>query len=213
MTGHALPQVAEAIARQAERGITTMLPTADATWVARRARPAVPAPVVADGDDGDRRQPLRAALRPPPHRASEDLRVRLVLPRHGRRDARRSLDATGDVVARPGSIGPQVDPALTTRVVPFNDLDALEAALAHGDVAAVLMEPALTNIGIVLPDPGYHDARARAHPPVRRVARSSTRRTRSVPVPAAAPRRGSSTPTSSSSASRSPAGCRPRRTG
>jgi glutamate-1-semialdehyde 2,1-aminomutase len=49
-------------------------------------------------------------------------------------------------------------PALTTRVVPFNDLDALDAALAHGDVAAVLMEPALTNIGIVLPRPGYHDA-------------------------------------------------------
>ncbi len=47
---------------------------------------------------------------------------------------------------------------MTTRVVPFNDLDALEAALAHGDVAALLMEPALTNIGIVLPDAGYHDA-------------------------------------------------------
>jgi glutamate-1-semialdehyde 2,1-aminomutase len=46
---------------------------------------------------------------------------------------------------------------MTTRVVPFNDLDALDAALAHGDVAAVLMEPALTNIGIVLPDTGYHD--------------------------------------------------------
>ena len=67
------------------------------------------------------------------------------------------LDAAGNVIARPGSIGPQVDPALTTRVVPFNDLDALDAALAHGDVAAVLMEPALTNIGIVLPEPGYLD--------------------------------------------------------
>jgi glutamate-1-semialdehyde 2,1-aminomutase len=67
------------------------------------------------------------------------------------------LDAAGHVIARPGSIGPQVDPALTTRVVQFNDLDALGAALAHGDVAAVLMEPALTNIGIVLPEPGYLD--------------------------------------------------------
>jgi glutamate-1-semialdehyde aminotransferase len=67
------------------------------------------------------------------------------------------LDAVGNVVARPGSIGPQVDPALTTRVVPFNDVEALDAALAHGDVAAVLMEPALTNIGIVLPEPGFHD--------------------------------------------------------
>ena len=61
------------------------------------------------------------------------------------------------MISRPGAIGPQVDPASTTRVVPFNDLDALERALAHGDVAALLMEPALTNIGIVLPDPGYLD--------------------------------------------------------
>ena len=63
----------------------------------------------------------------------------------------------GEVVPRPGSLGPQVDPALTTRVVPFNDLAALDAALAHGDVACVLMEPALTNIGIVLPEPDYLD--------------------------------------------------------
>ncbi len=68
------------------------------------------------------------------------------------------LGPRGDVVSRPGAIGPQVDPAVTTRVVPFNDLDALDAALGHGDVAALLMEPALTNIGIVLPHAGYHDA-------------------------------------------------------
>ena len=46
---------------------------------------------------------------------------------------------------------------LTSRVAEFNDLDGLERELAHGDVAAVLMEPALTNIGIVLPEPGYLD--------------------------------------------------------
>ena len=49
-------------------------------------------------------------------------------------------------------------PALTTKVVEWNDADALEAALAPGDVACVLAEPALTNIGIVLPEPGFHDA-------------------------------------------------------
>ena len=54
--------------------------------------------------------------------------------------------------------GPPVDPATTTKVVEFNDLAALEEALAPGDVACVLAEPALTNIGIVLPEPGYHDA-------------------------------------------------------
>jgi len=42
--------------------------------------------------------------------------------------------------------------------VEINDLEGLEAALAHGDVAACLFEPALTNIGIVLPEPGYHEA-------------------------------------------------------
>jgi glutamate-1-semialdehyde 2,1-aminomutase len=68
------------------------------------------------------------------------------------------LGPGGAVVPRPGSMGPPVDPALTTRVVPFNDVGALDAALAHGDVACLLMEPALTNIGIVHPEPGYHDA-------------------------------------------------------
>jgi glutamate-1-semialdehyde 2,1-aminomutase len=64
----------------------------------------------------------------------------------------------GRVVAREGNLGPPVDPALTTRVVEFNDLAALEAALEHGDVACVLAEPALTNVGIVHPEPGFHPA-------------------------------------------------------
>ena len=55
-------------------------------------------------------------------------------------------------------MGPPVDPALTTKVVPFNDVDALAAALAPGDVACVLAEPAMTNIGIIHPEPGYLDA-------------------------------------------------------
>ncbi|MGH6928921.1 MAG: transaminase, partial [Dongiaceae bacterium] len=59
---------------------------------------------------------------------------------------------------KPGNVGPAIDPALTTKVVEINDVPALERALALGDVACVLIEPALTNIGIVLPDPGYHDA-------------------------------------------------------
>ena len=59
---------------------------------------------------------------------------------------------------KPGSVGPAVDPTLTTKVIEFNDVDALRKALADGDVAAVLAEPALTNIGIVPPSPGYHDA-------------------------------------------------------
>jgi glutamate-1-semialdehyde 2,1-aminomutase len=61
----------------------------------------------------------------------------------------------GATISRPGNVGPPVPLAHTTRVAEYNDLDGLEQALAHGDVAAVLMEPALTNIGIVLPQPGY----------------------------------------------------------
>ena len=69
-----------------------------------------------------------------------------------------TLREDGSVGLRAGNVGPPVDPALTTKVVELNDLDALEAALAPGDVACVLAEPALTNIGIVLPEPGFHDA-------------------------------------------------------
>ena len=69
-----------------------------------------------------------------------------------------TLDADGVVRARSGNLGPPVDPAVTTRVVEFNDVDALERELARGDVALVLAEPALTNIGIVHPEPGFHDA-------------------------------------------------------
>ncbi|MEU6467122.1 transaminase [Streptomyces sp. NPDC046976] len=61
----------------------------------------------------------------------------------------------GEGSARPGNVGAPCEVTLTSRVAEFNDLAALERELAHGDVAAVLMEPALTNIGIVLPEPGY----------------------------------------------------------
>ncbi|MEP7194654.1 MAG: transaminase [Actinomycetota bacterium] len=61
----------------------------------------------------------------------------------------------GEGMSRPGNVGEPVDVTLTSRVAEFNDLDGLERQLAHRDVAAVLMEPALTNIGIVLPEPGY----------------------------------------------------------
>lgn len=45
---------------------------------------------------------------------------------------------------------------MTTKVVEFNDIAALEAALVEGDVAAVLAEPVMTNIGIIHPEPGFH---------------------------------------------------------
>src|SRR5271154_3615969 len=69
-----------------------------------------------------------------------------------------TLDRNGKADARRGNIGPPVNPAVTTKVVEFNDLVALERALAPGDVACVLAEPAMTNVGIVHPEPGFHAA-------------------------------------------------------
>ena len=131
---------------------------------------------------------------------------------HGTVDETLAVLDGGRVVPRPGAMGPQVDVAATTAVVPFNDLDALDRRLAEGDVACLLMEPALTNIGIVLPDDGYLDGGPRDHPPARRAAGHrrdphALRRAR-----AAARRRGVSSPTCWSSASRSPAASRWRRT-
>ena len=65
------------------------------------------------------------------------------------------LDEQGLAQAREGLVGPAVDPTETTRVAEFNEIDSVRSILEHGDVACLLMEPALTNIGIVLPEPGF----------------------------------------------------------
>jgi glutamate-1-semialdehyde 2,1-aminomutase len=77
---------------------------------------------------------------------------------HGTVDETFATLVHGSVHSRPGNLGPPIDPALTTRVVEFNDVPGLEAALAHGDVACVLAEPVMTNVGIIHPEPGYHAA-------------------------------------------------------
>lgn len=66
-----------------------------------------------------------------------------------------TLDSSGKTVSREGNIGAPIELDKTTRVVPFNDLDAMKKALQKNDVAAILMEPAMTNVGIVLPLDGY----------------------------------------------------------
>ena len=154
MTGHGLPQVADAVADRARRGITTMLPSDDAIWVADELerRFGLPSWQLAMTATDANRFVLRFAR----HLTGRPKICVMDWCYHGTVDETLViLDEEGNVVSRPGAIGPQVDPAVTTRVVPFNDLDALDAALAHGDVACLLMEPALTNIGIVLPQAGY----------------------------------------------------------
>ncbi len=157
MCGHAPPATVEAIAAQAARGITTMLPTEDAVAVGRElaSRFGLPLWQLAMSATDANRFALRIA------REITGRSKVLVFSwcYHGTVDETFAiLGDDGTVQARPGSVGPQVDVAETTVVVEFNDIPALEAALRTGEVACVLAEPALTNIGIVLPDPGFLDA-------------------------------------------------------
>ena len=156
MTGHALPQVADAISERARTGITTMLPSADAVWVAEELarRFGLPTWQLAMSATDANRFVLRFAryLTGRPRVAVMDWCY------HGTVDETLAVLDGDRVVARPGALGPQVAVSETTAVVPFNDAEALDRRLAQGDVACLLMEPALTNIGIVLPDPGYLDA-------------------------------------------------------
>ena len=157
MAGHSPEATIRAITnRMATRGgITTMLPTADAEWVAEELARRFGLPLWSfslTATDANRWAIRLARL------ATGKPKI-LVFSYcyHG------SVDETFIIVgpdglpmSRPGNIAPGQDPRETTRVVEWNDLEALERELAHNDVAAILMEPALTNIGIVLPQPGFH---------------------------------------------------------
>jgi glutamate-1-semialdehyde 2,1-aminomutase len=152
MTGHGRGGLAAAAGQS-----TTMLPSEDASWVAdelHRRFGMAKWQLTTSATDAN-----RFVLRFARHITRRPKIAVIDWCYHGTVDETLAvLGPDGEVISRPGAVGPQVDPAVTTRVVPFNDLDALDAALAHGDVAALLMEPALTNIGIVLPQPGYHEA-------------------------------------------------------
>ncbi len=156
MTGHAPAATVEAVSRQMARGATLMLPTEDAIHV---------------GEELQRRFGLRywqvAITATDANRFSIRL-ARQITGRpyilvynwcyHGSVDETFISIKDGVAGPRHGNIGPPVDPAVTTKVIEFNDIPALEAALAPGDVACVLAEPAMTNIGIIHPQPGYLEA-------------------------------------------------------
>ena len=157
MAGHGPAPTIAAVERQLRRGITHMLPTEDATWVGQELtrRFGVGSWQFALSASDANRWSLRIARQ-------LTGRSKVVVHDHcyhGSVDeAIAMLGDDGSVVPVRGSVGPQVDVAETTRVVEFNDISGLEAALADRQVAAVLIEPALTNVGIVLPEPGYLDA-------------------------------------------------------
>jgi glutamate-1-semialdehyde 2,1-aminomutase len=156
MTGHSPEPAVRAVAEQARRGITLMLPSEDALWVGEELgrRFGLPYWQFALTATDANRFAIRLA------RAVTGRPKILVFNwcYHGTVDETFATLVDGRVREREWNVGAPVDPAETTRVVEFNDVEALERELAHGDVACVLAEPALTNIGIVLPQPGYHAA-------------------------------------------------------
>ena len=154
MTGHSPKATVEAINAQLKRGLTAMLPTEDAVIVASELARRFGLPLwqfTVTATDANRHVIRYSRL------ITERSKI-IVIDKcyHGSVDETfATLDDAGNTIKRPGNLGAPVDLAETTRVVEFNNLAAMEAALAHGDVAAILMEPAMTNIGIVLPDDGY----------------------------------------------------------
>ncbi|HET8592115.1 MAG TPA: aspartate aminotransferase family protein [Solirubrobacterales bacterium] len=156
MTGHSPPPTAAAVAERAARGITLMLPTDDASRVAEELarRFGLPRWQFALTATDANRFALRLAR-------AITARPRILVYAwcyHGTVDESFAIEVEGETRSRPDNIGPPVDPSVTTRAIEWNDVDALARALAPGDVACVLAEPAMTNGGIVLPDPAYHEA-------------------------------------------------------
>jgi glutamate-1-semialdehyde 2,1-aminomutase len=154
MFGHSPPVIAQAIAAQASRGLTCMLPAATSAAVGEALAEVFGLPwwqLTQTATDANRAV-LRLA------RAATGRRRILVFNHcyHG------SVDETlvvlgegGRTLPRPGQIGASLDATASTVVVEFNDVGALQSALQGGDIACVLAEPVMTNAGMVLPAPGF----------------------------------------------------------
>ncbi|MCO5080375.1 MAG: aspartate aminotransferase family protein [Rhizobiaceae bacterium] len=154
MFGHSPAPVARALRRQAGRGLTYMLPSEDALAVGKllTATFGLPYWQIATTATDANRFALRVA------RAVTGRAKILVFNGcyHGAVDETMVRLADGRPVNRPGLAGEFRDLTRDTRIVEFNDLPALEKALAPGDVACVMTEPVLTNCCMVLPAPGFH---------------------------------------------------------
>ena len=157
MFGHSPPAVARAVAAQASRGLTVMLPDARIASIGARLTQLFGLPhwqITQTATDAN-----RAVLR----RARQITGRQKILVfdgcYHGTVDETMvALGEDGLVRSRAGQVGPAHDPRATTVVVEFNDLPAVEAALGRGDIACVLAEPVMTNAGMVLPQPGFLEA-------------------------------------------------------
>jgi glutamate-1-semialdehyde 2,1-aminomutase len=157
MIGHAVEPAVRAITEYVQKGTTLMLPTEDAVWVAEELnrRFGMKYWQFSTSATDANRFALRLCR-------EVTKRPKVVVYNwcyHGTVDETVAVidEKTGKTVAKEGSLGPQCDPAITTKVIEWNDVEALENALKDRDVAAVLAEPVMTNCGIVHPIPGYHD--------------------------------------------------------
>ena len=156
MAGHSPGPTVDAVTRRMgeQGGITTMLPTADAEWVGAELTRRFGLPLwsfTLTATDAN-----RWAIRLARLATGRSKVLTFAYCYHGSVDEAFAVPGPdGSAVPRAGLVGAPVPVSETTRVAEFNDLAGVEAQLAHGDVAAVLTEPALTNIGIVLPEPGF----------------------------------------------------------
>src|SRR5690348_400456 len=156
MTGHSPSPTVSAVQQQVGRGLTLMLPSEDALFVSEELQKRFGlaywqfALTATDAN--------RFSIRLARHITARPKILVFNWCYHGTVDESFITLADGVAKARRGNIGPAVDPSVTTTVVEFNDLSALEASLKREDIACVLAEPALTNVGIVLPQSGYHAA-------------------------------------------------------
>ena len=156
MFGHSPPVIAETLAREGANGLTTMLPSEDAAEVGALLEDRFNLPfwqITATASDAN-----RAVIRW--CRAITGRTKILVFNHcyHGCVDDTFITADHGKVKMVDGLVGEPRDLTAFTKVVEFNDVAALEAALADKDVACVLAEPVMTNIGMVLPKQGFLEA-------------------------------------------------------
>ena len=153
MAGHAAPALTAAVSAQMQRGSTLMLPTEDAAWVGAELARRFGLPYW--GFTTSATDANRAAIRIARLITGRDAILVFNGCYHGSVEEAHVGLAQGRMVMRSGVHANAVDHARVSRVVEFNDLPALEAALQGREVALVLAEPCMTNYGMIEAQPGF----------------------------------------------------------
>ena len=158
--GHSPTAVADAITYQVQRGICFSLPSEDSVWVGEELKRRYGLPywqVYMSATDVN-----AAAIKMARHITKRDMILMFSGGYHGTIDATMvNLNEDGTMIPIPfgGSteiIGPLPNPESRTRMISFDDPDALEKALSPQDIACVITEPMLTNFAASTPHSNYH---------------------------------------------------------